>query len=797
MWKYVQQMGAAIQQLPQNGTSIAEMHGGNVTGNVTQAEETTTKSGPKVREPNLEMLRKVAIDHISKCNGCDKCQRLRQKMQMKKAGMPQGQGSLSEPAAKKARTNRQRAVAGKGDYTEGERVEVCTPNDEQSVEQWRSAKVLEVKEEDEGPRQLLLQHSGTIGYAYAISGYEWVDAASDRVRKVSSKSRKDGAAPAVDEGHFAEGFCVEVRTRSGSHPQWSTGKVAHQVSNQFYTIKLETDVFFQGRRDEVRAVCSACRKRVLMFELPQVYCIKCKTALRLPGSVYYCESDQAATAAGGSKGVPLCSLCMDELMQNRAQNEPGPLYKQIGRSEELDMEAFAEIKVPKSGQPEKHGKGKDECAPFVRCTGCSKWYHWVCGMYNEQAMRGLDWSCADCRSVKGLSLTHVLPEHTSEVLARTDLGDFVQEFVRQALESEGIKCAPVTVRLVSSMKTASPANEALIRYSWRQTGQSYPKEFPYCSNALMAFQQIQGQDVLLFALYVQEYGQDCPQPNKNRVYVSYLDSVRYLQSQPDNSRTTLYHAMLVGYLEHARQRGFEKVHIWVEPPKLGDEYIFFARPLDERKPMGREKLHEWYHKMVAKAIKAGIVEHSHGLMDEFRDIQSIVQIPCFHGDLWETTLPAILQGDENGDISEQVLLQQTLAEMSKFEDHFLVATLKVSEPRLRVVQEQVPISNAITNFREALVGKSQVNHWQFTTLPFAKYSTMMMLHCLHTSPKPTYCILTCKRGRAEDDTFMICCDECEQWFHGDCVGVLKTQADSMGRYCCDICEAQTMGMYSG
>ena len=64
---------------------------------------------------------------------------------------------------------------------------------------------------------------------------------------------------------------------------------------------------------------------------------------------------------------------------------------------------------------------------------------------------------------------------------------------------------------------------------------------------------------------------------------------------------------------------------------------------------------------------------------------------------------------------------------------------------------------------------------------------MMLLHCLHTSPRPTYCLINCKRGRAEDDSYMICCDQCEQWYHGECVGVTKTQADAMGRYTCAQC----------
>jgi len=798
----VQQMGAAMQQLPQNGTSIAEMHGGPPAAPTALGGKGTSKpSGgkgkgkagkggrAKVREPNLEMLRKVAIDHISKCNGCEKCHRLRQKMRMKQAGMEpsqnSGSGTGEQPPAKKPRNSR-RNMNKSTAFEEGERVEVFSASQAVVSKQWKSAKVLEFRDEPDG-RKVLLQHSGTIGNAYAIAGYEVVPLTSERLRK-ASKTRKDGAAPAVDEGNFGEGFNIEVRTRSGSHPLWNIGKVLSISSDQYMVQLKDSGVQLMTRREEVRAVCDYCTKRILVFEMPQLYCVKCKIALRLPGNMYYQESDDSAAAGGGGKGIQLCSPCFCELREHRGQAGPNPLFKTIGRTEELEIAAFTEIKVPKSGQPERYGRCKDEVAPFVRCTSCMRWYHWVCGMYNEEAMRGMHWSCQLCRTMQGQFSSHVLAEHTAQALPHSDLGDFVQQFVAQTLRNDGVTCEAVTVRLVSSMKTASPTNDALIRYFRDKVGQQYPKEFPYCSNALMAFQKIQGHDVLLFALYVQEYGNDCPEPNRNRVYVSYLDSVRYFVSNPPNSRTNLYHAVLVGYLAHARNRGFRKVHIWVEPPKQGDEYIFFARPLQERSPMGREKLHQWYLRMIKKAQEQGIVEIAGTLTHEFKGIQSIRDIPCFHGDLWETTLPAILQGCEHTNITPDDLLKQTMEEMNKFEDHFMVATLMALPPgQPPQAQEQVPISNSITNFREAFVGKSQVNHWQHSTIEFAKYSTMMMLHCLHTSPKPTYCIQTCKRGRAEDDSFMVCCDECEQWFHGDCVGVTKLEAEAMGRYCCSDC----------
>ena len=106
---------------------------------------------------------------------------------------------------------------------------------------------------------------------------------------------------------------------------------------------------------------------------------------------------------------------------------------------------------------------------------------------------------------------------------------------------------------------------------------------------------------------MQEYDQDCPPPNTNRTYISYVDSVPYLSSPSPGARTAVYHAVLSGYLSHAAACGFEYCHLWVAPPEESSEYVFHHRPSDGRPPMGKEVLERWYEKMLAGAKSAGIV----------------------------------------------------------------------------------------------------------------------------------------------------------------------------------------------
>ena len=100
--------------------------------------------------------------------------------------------------------------------------------------------------------------------------------------------------------------------------------------------------------------------------------------------------------------------------------------------------------------------------------------------------------------------------------------------------------------------------------------------FPYRARALFAFEEIDGVDVCFFGMHVQEYGSECPAPNTRRVYIAYLDSVNFFK--PRHFRTSVYHEILLGYLDYMKKLGYTLAHIWACPPSEGDDYIFHCHP---------------------------------------------------------------------------------------------------------------------------------------------------------------------------------------------------------------------------
>ena len=83
-----------------------------------------------------------------------------------------------------------------------------------------------------------------------------------------------------------------------------------------------------------------------------------------------------------------------------------------------------------------------------------------------------------------------------------------------------------------------------VRKEGETAGYPIAEKFKFRAKVLFAFEQIEGVDVCFFGLHVQEYDDKCLAPNKRRVYIGYLDSVKFFQ--PACLRTGVYHELIMG-----------------------------------------------------------------------------------------------------------------------------------------------------------------------------------------------------------------------------------------------------------
>ena len=565
---------------------------------------------------------------------------------------------------------------------------------------------------------------------------------------------------------------------------WAYNKKTTRV----YKMCTKLSEVFADAIDPIMQTLGYCCGRQYVY-LPQVmFCYGNQLCCQIPrDGAYYCYNNPEPSRfnLSGDK-YTFCSKCFDSVKNDSIFVGDDPAQTLV----EIPKQAFLAMK-----------NDIQEPEAMIDCIVCTRRWHQVCALHLDQIWPE-GFICNTC--IQEYNIKRKPNRYTSFKLTETDLARVLEKRVNDFLRNEGCQTGRVSIRILAASDKVCEVKPRLKKYYANQV----PDGYPYRTKAVFAFQEIEGVDVVLFGMHVQEYDGRCHAPNARRVYVSYLDSVHFFR--PKIYRTEVYHEILIGYLDYAKKLGYVYAHIWACPPSEGDDYIFHCHPVEQRVPKPK-RLQDWYKKMLDRAIVERVVIDYKDVMKDCQDnqVQSALQIPYFEGDFWsniiEESIKELDQEEEDRrkqeveaaramedggfddpieaedptDISDKRksanthkkknlkkttasqrkvakkqmsnctdLISKIFSTMEKHKEAFFVIRLRnPMAPCPAVNDTDALIQCDLMDTRDAFLNFSRDKHYEFSSLRRAKFSTLALLYELHTSTsdKFTYNCNTCRQ----------------------------------------------------
>jgi len=498
--------------------------------------------------------------------------------------------------------------------------------------------------------EMMDEHGGT-----AADGAKRVRGASAEVETAERSQLRDklnklvhARAPA-DEVPSAK---TPARDAS-SHKKGSTSKAKEDEQRVSGAASGEARGEVRRRRSgeqdgEPKAVCGVCfnpNKKMGNAKTIVLLCNRCEGLIK-QGWPYWQHREPKQHQPGHAVFITnLCKNCFHQADQRDGFYEPQSVDDMVSAA---NPSASTPARGGSAGDASKSGveavvlptaefeERKVEQLPesVCNCQFCGQMYHERCVHYNPAIYGDIPPRCPNPGCEERWLKLHK-PEQNLRWLQRrardiplTPVAESIQRYVEETVfkgkgGGKGHEDR-VIVRTVSNVKRTQESTPGFTARYGKQM-------FPYRLKNIFAFTECDDHcDVSFLSLVVAEFGSDAPQPNKNKAYLSYVDSVHLYHQKscllrktfgsalPTSTcsnpaacqaeRKTVVRRIILGYLDSIRRRGFEALYIWVMPPNdLHHDYVFHMRPISQHCPKPCQ-LDAWYTKLLTVAKEEGIID---------------------------------------------------------------------------------------------------------------------------------------------------------------------------------------------